>query len=76
MAQCEDMLPKFGSAICSGSSSNKSCVITCEDGYALPISASERNIESDEETTSFVCENSDPVWTNPGGQLFPDCTGM
>lgn len=46
------------------------CVITCEEGYAIPLSQP----LSDNTSVSFLCENSESIWYNQEGLMFPECS--
>lgn len=34
------------------------------------------NIETDNAATNFICNNSDPIWYNQEGLMFPECSGI
>lgn len=72
--KCEDIPdPVFGNSNCNTASGLKQCVITCQEGYALPINLPMDMYDIDN-GTKFICNISDRVWYNLEGQIFPDCT--
>lgn len=74
-SQCEPLPdPIFGHSDCTSMNNGIQCVITCQEGYAIPISASLDTIDIDNSSTQFVCHHSDPVWYSEENSLFPDCS--
>lgn len=45
------------------------CVITCQEGYAIPLS----QIEYSNSSVSLTCNHSEPIWDTPEGIIAPDC---
>lgn len=68
--------PIYGHSDCASEANGLQCVITCQEGYAVPMGAPTDvvNIE-DNSATSFICNNSDPIWYNQEGLMFPECSG-
>lgn len=77
-ARCEPLPdPLYGNSNCSTSNEGIQCVITCQDGYGIPLTSSEIISMNDgtNSLSNFVCEDSDPVWYSTQNTMFPDCTG-
>lgn len=66
--------PVYGQSECYSEKESKRCVITCEEGYALPLSSLQGDLIFDNTSTKFVCNNSDPAWYSSEGEIFPECT--
>nr|XP_023016002.1 sushi, von Willebrand factor type A, EGF and pentraxin domain-containing protein 1-like [Leptinotarsa decemlineata] len=67
---CESLPdPSNGHSECIDQNNGIQCLITCEEGYAIPISQ-----VVEENGTNFVCDNADPIWYNSEGLVFPECT--
>lgn len=50
------------------------CVITCEEGYAIPISGTIDSTIIEDNSTQFFCDNSDQMWLSQQNLYHPDCT--
>ncbi|CAH1159654.1 unnamed protein product [Phaedon cochleariae] len=69
VSHCESLPdPPNGHSECMNHSNGIQCLITCEEGYAIPISQS-----YDQNGTNFICSHADPIWYIQEG-LFPECT--
>ncbi|XP_015834822.1 sushi, von Willebrand factor type A, EGF and pentraxin domain-containing protein 1 isoform X1 [Tribolium castaneum] len=72
-AQCEALLdPIYGHSECSSLNDGMQCVITCQEGYAVPLSQPHET--PDDNSTRFMCNNSDSVWYSQEDLMFPECS--
>ncbi|KAK5644039.1 hypothetical protein RI129_007884 [Pyrocoelia pectoralis] len=61
--------PIFGRSECTSLETSIQCVVTCQEGYAIPIPS-----RSDGSGSQFVCDHSDAIWYSKENNAFPDCT--
>jgi hypothetical protein len=74
-AHCEALLdPIYGHSECSPHNDGMQCVITCQEGYAVPLAQPQESLE-DSTTVSFMCHDSESIWYNQEGLMFPECSG-
>ncbi|KRT86167.1 hypothetical protein AMK59_801 [Oryctes borbonicus] len=66
--------PLYGKSECVDSEKGVKCVITCLEGYAVPIIEQTETIDTENGSTQFVCDNENPIWYNYENQIFPECT--
>ncbi|XP_066147032.1 sushi, von Willebrand factor type A, EGF and pentraxin domain-containing protein 1-like [Euwallacea fornicatus] len=72
-SQCPDFaVPPNGQAECHDQSNGVKCVITCEEGYAIPLQTSATTTL--ENSTSFLCNHVDAIWYNQEGLMLPECS--
>ncbi|XP_060530297.1 sushi, von Willebrand factor type A, EGF and pentraxin domain-containing protein 1-like isoform X2 [Cylas formicarius] len=72
-SKCEPLWgPDNGSKQCTDSMDQVQCLITCQEGYAIPLQTS--GIIDAGNATSFLCTHADAVWYNPGGLAYPECS--
>ncbi|XP_017779989.1 PREDICTED: sushi, von Willebrand factor type A, EGF and pentraxin domain-containing protein 1-like [Nicrophorus vespilloides] len=68
-SKCEDLPdPIFGHSDCQPFSDQIQCVVTCDEGYALPLYQSSVIDVGNE--TKFICEHSQPMWYSNAGALL------
>ncbi|XP_030767169.1 sushi, von Willebrand factor type A, EGF and pentraxin domain-containing protein 1-like [Sitophilus oryzae] len=74
---CVDLpSPSNGQSNCTDISSGMRCLITCQDGYAVPLHAPIAT-DMSENGTSFICSHGDTSWYNQpisDGFIFPECS--
>ncbi|GJQ65520.1 hypothetical protein Trydic_g7621 [Trypoxylus dichotomus] len=66
--------PIYGKSECIDSEEGVKCVITCLEGYAVPIVEQTETIDTENGSTQFICDNENPIWYNYENQIFPECT--
>ncbi|KAH1026828.1 hypothetical protein HUJ05_000441 [Dendroctonus ponderosae] len=64
--------PSHGRSECADQSESRQCVITCEEGYAIPLQSSEAT--SLENSSRFECNHAEALWHNTEGLLYPECS--
>ncbi|RZB38885.1 sushi, von Willebrand factor type A, EGF and pentraxin domain-containing protein 1-like [Asbolus verrucosus] len=73
-AHCEALLdPIYGHSECSPQNNGMQCVITCQEGYAVPLSQPQDSSDN-YSSISFMCNDSESVWYNQEGLMFPECS--
>ncbi|KAB0799990.1 hypothetical protein PPYR_07870 [Photinus pyralis] len=74
-SQCSPLPdPIFGRSECVSLNSSIQCVVTCQDGYAIPIASPGDVLDVDSSGSQFFCDNSDAIWYSKENSAFPDCT--
>lgn len=68
--------PIYGKSECRNSEDGLKCVITCLEGYAVPITGATETIDVDNDSIQFVCNKDNPLWFSYENQIFPECSGM
>ncbi|CAG9762396.1 unnamed protein product [Ceutorhynchus assimilis] len=72
VSQCPEFVsPSNGQSECQNQTEGVQCVITCEEGYAIPLQSFVPTLDN---STSFVCNHAEAMWFNQEGLLFPECT--
>ncbi|XP_057660658.1 sushi, von Willebrand factor type A, EGF and pentraxin domain-containing protein 1-like isoform X1 [Diorhabda carinulata] len=70
VSKCEPLPdPPNGQSKCTQHIEGIRCVITCEEGYSIPIS----DIAEKGNDTLFLCNNFNPVWYGQD-DFFPECS--
>ncbi|KAL1489564.1 hypothetical protein ABEB36_013517 [Hypothenemus hampei] len=70
-SQCPDLIPPLNShSECQNQSNGIQCVITCQEGYAIPLQISSEF----ENSISIVCNHEEAMWYTQDGMLFPECS--
>nr|XP_022902897.1 sushi, von Willebrand factor type A, EGF and pentraxin domain-containing protein 1-like isoform X2 [Onthophagus taurus] len=62
--------PLFGQSSCTTGDNKMQCVITCQEGYALPIPLQSESIDYGD--VQYVCNEDNPPWME--NKIFPECT--
>ncbi|ENN79605.1 hypothetical protein YQE_03956, partial [Dendroctonus ponderosae] len=72
-SECPEFTPpSHGRSECADQSESRQCVITCEEGYAIPLQSSEAT--SLENSSRFECNHAEALWHNTEGLLYPECS--
>lgn len=57
---------------CSSFSDSMQCVITCEEGYAIPLS---QTVDVSDNSMSFICNDFESELYNQNDLMIPECSG-
>ncbi|KAK4887668.1 hypothetical protein RN001_003939 [Aquatica leii] len=72
-SQCEPLPdPIFGHSECTSKEEGIQCIVTCQEGYAIPMSSTIDTIDTTD--SQFICDHADPVWYSKKNSFFPDCS--
>ncbi|XP_076273096.1 sushi, von Willebrand factor type A, EGF and pentraxin domain-containing protein 1-like isoform X1 [Rhynchophorus ferrugineus] len=63
--------PVNGETNCTDLENGVQCVVTCQEGYAIPFPVFS---ETDINSTSFTCNHADFSWHGNDAVIFPDCS--
>ncbi|KAI4463058.1 complement component-related sushi domain-containing [Holotrichia oblita] len=66
--------PIYGKSECRDSEDGLKCVITCLEGYAVPITGATETIDVDNDSIQFICNKDNPLWYSYENQIFPECS--
>ncbi|CAH1105370.1 unnamed protein product [Psylliodes chrysocephalus] len=71
VSKCEPLPdPPNGRSICMNQSYGVRCLITCDEGYSIPVT----QVTEKDNDTLFVCNDASPVWYSENGFMFSDCS--
>lgn len=74
-SQCPDLgSPLNARSECQDQSEGVRCVITCQEGYGIPLQVTDTTA-LDVNSTDFTCNHADAMWFNQEGLTFPECSG-